>query len=585
MPLPAGVIVLVVVAALIFFGLTHRVLDRLRLTDGQALLVIAAMIGGSFIDLPLMRTPFTLSVNVGGALVPLALVVYLLWRADSQAERVRALVGAVITAAAVMAVASITDFEPGRADFLDPIWLFGGLGGVVGYLVGQRSRRASFVAGSLGLLLTDLVHALQVARMGQAATVMIGGAGALDMIVLAGVLALGLAEVVGEVRERLSGGPGPAALLLAAASASAVAVLWAATGLAAPASTPSPDAAEMVEHADAYYTVVRPDGSVLTYTARRLAAGDVYIDAANRRWEVEGVEGDRIRVRDAGLEPMPQASSLQSAALPVPAAVGGRRGTDVAIYFTHSDESYVPTSGTYAKWWGDIYEVGETLAEELRRLGHRVHVSRNNHNPHDGQAYTRSRRTAMQLMREQPALLVDVHRDAVPPEVYETQVKGQPATKVRLVVGRQNQNMQANLAFAKQIKATADRELPGLIEGIFIARGDYNQDLMPKAILLEFGAHTNPLELARNGARLFAPVLAAAGIGDQRASREVGAGAWRSAGLLVAALLIGVVGFLALNAGSADSVRSAVVRWWRRTAPTGQGQDGRPDGRPDDGQP
>ena len=580
MPLPTGVIVLVVVAALIFFGLAHRALDRLRLTDGQALLVIAAIIAGSFIDLPLMRTPFTLSVNVGGALVPLALVVYLLWRADSSAERVRALVGAVITAAAVLAVASMTDFEPGRADFLDPIWLFGGLGGVAGYLVGQRSRRASFVAGSLGLLLTDLVHALQVARLGQAATVMIGGAGAFDMIVLAGILALGLAEVVGEVRERLSGGPGPAALLLAVASASLVAVLWAATGLTAPTPVPaaSVGGAEAVEHADAYYPLVRPDGSVLTYTARRLTVGDVYIDAANRRWEVEGVQGERIRVRDAGLEPMPQASSLQSSGLPVPAALGVRRGADAAIYFTHSDESYVPTSGTPAKWWGDIYQVGETLAEELRRLGHRVQVSRNNHNPHDGQAYTRSRRTAMQLMRAQPALLVDIHRDAVPPEVYETEVKGQPATKVRLVVGRQNQNMQANLAFAKQIKATADRELPGLIEGIFIAQGDYNQDLMPRAILLEFGAHTNPLELAQTGARLFAPVLAAAGIG-RPGSREVGAGAWRSAGVLVVALLVGAVGFLALNAGSADAVRSAIVRWWRRVAPAGQ------DGPADDGQP
>ncbi|NLG67943.1 MAG: hypothetical protein GX496_00035, partial [Firmicutes bacterium] len=59
MPLPTGVIVLVVVAALIFFGLAHRALDRLRLTDGQALLVIAAIIAGSFIDLPLMRAPFT----------------------------------------------------------------------------------------------------------------------------------------------------------------------------------------------------------------------------------------------------------------------------------------------------------------------------------------------------------------------------------------------------------------------------------------------------------------------------------------------------------------------------------------------
>ncbi|HEY8498378.1 MAG TPA: stage II sporulation protein P [Limnochordales bacterium] len=579
MPLPAGVIALVVVAALVFFGLAHRALDRLRLTDAQALLVIAAIIAGSFVDIPLMRTPFTLSINVGGALIPLGLVVYLLVRADSAAERVRALVGAVITAAAVLAIASVTDFEPGRADFVDPVWLFGGLGGVVGYLVGQRSRRASFVAGSLGLLLTDLVHAVQVARAGQAGTVMIGGAGAFDMIVLAGLLAVGLAEVVGEVRERLSGGPGPAAVaLLAAASAAALAGAVLAARAASPGAVP--DAAGYVEHAGRYYALVRPDGSVLTYTARRLVPGDAYIDASNRRWEVTGAHGDRIQVRDAGLEPMPQASRALAGPLPLaqrPPA-GGR--TDVAIYFTHSDESYVPTSGTPAKWWGDIYRVGDALAAGLRQQGVRVEVSRNNHNPHDGQAYTRSRRTALQLMRDRPALLLDVHRDAVPPQVYETRVRGEPVTRVRLVVGRQNQNMQANLAFARQVKAEADRELPGIIEGILVAQGDYNQDLMPRALLLEFGAHTNPLQQAEEGARLFAPVLARIiGPGGPGAGPAVGAGAWRSAGVLVAAFLIGAAGFWALNAGGVGAVRSAIARWWRRAVPLGPGRRGE-GGRP-----
>lgn len=581
--MPSGLIALVVVAALVFFGLAHRALDRLHLTDGQALLVIALLIGGSFLDIPLMRRPFTLSLNAGGALVPLALVAYLLWRADTAAERVRALVGAVITAAVVLAIASVTDFEPGRADFLDPIWLFGGAGGVTGYLVGQRSRRAAFVAGTLGLWLTDVVHAVQVARSGQAGAVMIGGAGAFDMIVLAGLIALGLAEVVGETRERLSGGPGPALLLLAVASSTALVAATAPRALAAPPADDSPSAAvEAVEHGDRYFTLVKPDGSVLTYTARRLAAGDVYIDARNRRWRVAAVDGERIRMRDAGVEPMPSVDEASAAAPPVSAAARppGGGGTDVAIYFTHSDESYVPTSGTPAKWWGDIYQVGETLAAELRRLGYRVELSRNNHNPHDGQAYLRSRRTAVQLMRARPAILVDVHRDAVPPQVYETRVQGRPATKVRLVVGRQNQNMSANLAFAKQIKAIADRDRPGIIEGIFIAQGDYNQDLMPRAILLEFGAHTNPLELARAGAQLFAPVLVqAGGVGRPGTSRPLGSEGWRGAGVLAIAAVIGVAGFLALNAGSAAELRAAIARWWRRTArlpgtggPPGDGQ-------------
>ncbi|MEW6047983.1 MAG: DUF1614 domain-containing protein, partial [Bacillota bacterium] len=357
MPLATGIVALVVVAALIFFGLAHRALDRLRLTDGQALLVIAAMIAGSFIDIPIMRRPFMMTVNVGGALIPLALVAYLVWRADSGAEKVRGLVGAVITAAVVLAIASVTDFDPGRGDFLDPVWLFGIVGGVTGYLVGRRSRRAAFVSGTLGLLLTDVVHAAQVARSGQVGTVMIGGAGAFDMIVLAGFIAIGLAEIVGETLERLSGGPGPdraAGILLGPVAAGLLAAMLAASGSAQAA-------AEMTwgERTDGrYYTLVKPDGSVLTYTALLVGVGDVYIDARNRRWEVSTIRGDRVEVKDAGIEPMPSPDQAM-AAYQAAETAGQARGTgpDVALYFTHSDESYVPTSGTPNKWWGDIYQV------------------------------------------------------------------------------------------------------------------------------------------------------------------------------------------------------------------------------------
>jgi uncharacterized membrane protein len=45
-------IALIVVSILIYFGVAHRVLDRMRLSDKSALAVIAAIIIGSFIDIP-----------------------------------------------------------------------------------------------------------------------------------------------------------------------------------------------------------------------------------------------------------------------------------------------------------------------------------------------------------------------------------------------------------------------------------------------------------------------------------------------------------------------------------------------------
>ena len=62
--------------------------------------------------------------------------------------------------------------------------------------------------------------------------------------------------------------------------------------------------------------------------------------------------------------------------------------------------------------------------------------------------------------------------------------------------------MQANMDFAKQMKAYYDEVQPGLIKGIFKAKGNYNQDLGPRTILIEVGTHTNSAEQAKSAAVL-----------------------------------------------------------------------------------
>jgi len=203
---PIGLAVLFVTAALIYFGLAQRVLDRMRLTDSQAMLFLGLMVAGSFLDIPLVRGNTSLSVNAGGAVVPAAIAGYLLWRADTPKERTRAVLAALATFAAIWIISAATDFEPPRSDFIDPVWLFSIVGGVAGYLAG-RSRRAAFIAGTMGVILADIAHAVQVFQRGIRSDVSIGGAGVFDAVVLAGLVAVGLAELVGETRERLAGGP------------------------------------------------------------------------------------------------------------------------------------------------------------------------------------------------------------------------------------------------------------------------------------------------------------------------------------------------------------------------------------------
>ena len=204
--MPTGMVLLLITAALIYFGAAQRVLDRMRLTDGQALLFIGLMIGGSFIDIPLYQGAVELSVNVGGALVPFALCIYLLLRTDTVKERVRGIAAALATTGVVFGISQLTEFGPTDRTLIDPMWLFAIVAGVVGYLAG-RSRKSAFIAGTLGIILTDVIHMARAFVMGMPSTVAIGGAGIFDTVVIAGIAAVLLAELVGETRERLQGGP------------------------------------------------------------------------------------------------------------------------------------------------------------------------------------------------------------------------------------------------------------------------------------------------------------------------------------------------------------------------------------------
>ncbi|PZN08394.1 MAG: stage II sporulation protein P, partial [Bacillota bacterium] len=178
------------------------------------------------------------------------------------------------------------------------------------------------------------------------------------------------------------------------------------------------------------------------------------------------------------------------------------------LYHTHNDESYIPTDGTDSvEGRGGIHAVGDALGRRLARHGYRVIKAETLHLPHDRGAYRRSRRTAIKMLPKNPLVLLDVHRDATPPEFYRKTVKGEAVTQVRLVVGRENPFHRTNLEFARRVKAEAARSYPGLVKGIYIGLGDYNQDLGPRTLLAEFGAHTNSREEAMQGAVFFADVL------------------------------------------------------------------------------
>lgn len=193
-----GLVLLSVVSILVLFGVAQRVLDRMQLTDRAALLIVAAIFFGGLVpNIEIGRV----SVNVGGALVPLGVCVYLLIKTDTAREFWRAVAGSVITAGLIFALGRVLPDEPEKIA-VDPNYIYGVAGGVVAYMLG-RSRRAAFISGVMGTLLADITVGVINWTKGIDQTLMLGGAGALDVVVLSGLIAVLLAELVGEVIERV----------------------------------------------------------------------------------------------------------------------------------------------------------------------------------------------------------------------------------------------------------------------------------------------------------------------------------------------------------------------------------------------
>lgn len=276
---------------------------------------------------------------------------------------------------------------------------------------------------------------------------------------------------------------------------------------------------------DSFYTLYAADGSTLCRIGETVFVGDEYISRDNQLYRVVSVDEQTRSAHTEHLGAEPQAGTQAFASLAETMADKSADGNTkklVGIYCTHSDESYENGDGTISiEQGGGIYDVANALAEELNTLGVETIVDETNHSPHDAGAYRRSRPTAAELAKKGPAALFDIHRDGIPdPGEYINEVDGETITMVRLLVGRQNANSAANREFAKLIKNTADEMYPGFIRDIFIGKGNYNQEIMPHSVLLEFGTHTSDKEMVLKSAPMMANVINAAVFGETATQQE-----------------------------------------------------------------
>lgn len=191
------------------------------------------------------------------------------------------------------------------------------------------------------------------------------------------------------------------------------------------------------------------------------------------------------------------------------------RGVLVGIYHTHNGESYTGDGGPERKAGnGDVVTVGTALQAALAKNGVQAVQSTTVHDSVDFmKAYVHSAETVGKMMKDYPSLqlLLDVHRDGLPPGVSKSTVniKGKEAAKILIVIGKVNPHWQKNAELAKELIALGEQKYPGLFVNEISYADDarYNQHFSNGGLLLEFGSQLNTLGEAKVSAEAAAEVI------------------------------------------------------------------------------
>lgn len=272
-----------------------------------------------------------------------------------------------------------------------------------------------------------------------------------------------------------------------------------------------------------YYTVYdySDPEKVIFVKGEGLNVDDEYLSGDNKLYRIVEVDNKSKTAKAEFVcdEQLPKYNVRSSKTKNVASAESKKK---VGVYHTHNDESYYDPDGVdsvYGK--GGIHDVGEKFVSALEKLGIDVVYKEDLHLPHNSGAYTRSQVTASAIL-EQGGIdaLFDVHRDSTPRSEYYTTVDGKEMSKIRMVVGSANQNYYENKEFAYSIKAYADEVYPGLIKDIYMGKGNYNQQLLSRGMLFEFGCENIEKSLAINSATPLAKTVDVVLYGSSGASSD-----------------------------------------------------------------
>lgn len=177
-----------------------------------------------------------------------------------------------------------------------------------------------------------------------------------------------------------------------------------------------PYAIKAEEEREEGYYIVYEEGTKnkIFSTARVLHTGDQYLNEENMLYEIIKISDDKayaIFKEKVDIQKTLDSLHIQSIAQAFEddntlGAPETKKERVIAIYHTHSDESYIPTDGKSSiPKNGGVFKVGTALKSALEEKGIKVIQSLQPHCPHDSMAYQRSRFTATELLKMLQMLL------------------------------------------------------------------------------------------------------------------------------------------------------------------------------------
>jgi|GEM_PF-712656 len=190
-----GLIILGVVSILTFFGLMERFFIKLGIKSWIALILVVGLVVGAVV--PAIRFGEMLSINIGGFIAPVIVMIVLLSIAKNRSEAFRAVIA--MLAVASVAVATRMLLNPLNASLiLAASLIIGFVGGAAAFLAGH-TRVATVSSAIGGIILGDLIIGL-IRFFAGGEPIGLGTQGVFDSLIIAGVFGLLLCEAIQAIK-------------------------------------------------------------------------------------------------------------------------------------------------------------------------------------------------------------------------------------------------------------------------------------------------------------------------------------------------------------------------------------------------